>query len=63
MTVEVVVHEAGDDGGFSDRLIPEEYELVFGEGCEGGGGCGGGSFGSARALDGCGGGGGFGFGC
>ena len=48
MTVEVVVHEAGDDGGFSDRLIPEEYELVFGEGCEGGGGCGGGGGGGGR---------------
>ena len=29
--VELIVHEAGDDAGFTHRLIAKEYELVFGQ--------------------------------
>ena len=29
--IEFVVHEAGDDAGFTHRLIAKEYELVFGQ--------------------------------
>ena len=27
--VELVVHEASDDTGFADRLVPQKHQLVF----------------------------------
>lgn len=29
--VELVIHEAGDDGGLAHRLVAEEHQLVLGQ--------------------------------
>jgi hypothetical protein len=34
VSIEIVVHEACDDAGFTNGLVPEKDQFVFGQGCE-----------------------------